>query len=660
MARSLKSASTIGEVAAAAGVSRATVSRVMNGRTSVAPEIAARVHAAADRLQYRPSNTARSLSLGRTNTVALVVPDLGNPMFQQILRGVMAAAAESGYRVLVGETAESVAEEAEAALEARLRCDALILASPRMPEEELAALLPRAAPLVVLNRPVTGAPTLAVDYAYGMTALVDHLVGLGHRDLAYLAGPPNAASNQARLRGLDEAARRHPFLRVRTISAGTTIEDGYRVADEVLETRATGALAFNDLVAFGLLARLNETSVAVPGDISVTGFDGIELSRYATPSLTTAGVSQFDLGRRAWARLVAAIEDTEPATEPEPEMTRPELVVRASSGLVPPARRLGVPGASAVLPVGPAEAAQVAGDPRAHWRIDSVGPVLESRELPLARYAGGTDMPLVHSPRPHLHPVHSLSGRAVTQVSPVDHRHHYGLSFTIADVDGTSYWGGRTYLPAQGPTLLRNHGRQISTGLDIDEGGARLRESITWADQHDRQQLLEERELTGVVIPEAEAWALGWHSRLTAPSGATISSPALRGRPGAGYGGLFCRLVSADTTEVRTADAATESGAHGSRSPWIAFSGRHDGEWTSVVMVQDTDADPLPWFVRVADYVGAGPALAWDSPCVIDAGEALAAGLVLLVVDRRLTAQDAADFADLARARVATARRGEL
>ncbi|MBB4906136.1 DUF6807 family protein [Actinophytocola algeriensis] len=656
MARSFRGASTIGEVAVAAGVSRATVSRVMNGRTTVAPEIAARVHAAADRLQYRPSNTARSLSLGRTNTVALVVPDLGNPMFQQVLRGAMAAAAENGYRVLVAETAESVTEEAETALEARLRCDALILASPRMPEEELTALLSTAAPVLVLNRPVAQAPTLAVDYAHGMAAIVDHLVDLGHRDLAYLAGPSTAASNQARLAGLDEAARRHPFLRVRTIPAGTTIEDGYRIADEVLDNRATAALAFNDLVAFGLLARLNETGVAVPGDISVTGFDGIELSRYATPSLTTSRVSQFDLGRRAWERLVMAIEHGGQETEPAPELIRPELVVRASSGPVPPARRLGMPSSGTADPA----RERVGDDTRARWRRDATGAVLEHRDLALARYSDGTGMPQVHSPRPYLHPVHALSGRAVTQVSPVDHRHHYGLSLTVADVDGTSYWGGRTFLPGQGPTLLRNHGRQISTELAIEESGARIVESITWADQHGRQQLMEARELTGVIIPEAQAWAMGWHSRLAAPAGAVISSPALRGRPGAGYGGIFCRLVSADSTEVLTTDSDSESGAHGSRSPWLAFCGRYGGEWTSVVLVQDgavAEVGPRPWFVRVAEYVGAGPALAWDTPCVIPAGEDLDLGLVMLVIDRRLSAQDAGDLADLALARVATARR---
>jgi LacI family transcriptional regulator len=621
----------------------------MNGNTAVDPELSARVHAAAERLQYRPSNIARGLSLGRTNTVALVVPDLGNPMFQQLLRGVMAAGAESGYRVLVTETADNADEEAAVALEARLRCDALILASPRMHNAELAMLLPQVRPLVMVNRAVAGVPTLAVDFAHGIAALVDHLVAQGHRDLTYMAGPPGAASNRVRLLALADAVRRHPFLRVRTVAAGPTIEDGYRVGDEVLETGATGVLAFNDLVAFGLLARFSETGVAVPADISVTGFDGIELARYATPSLTTVSVSHVDLGRRTWETLAATIEREHAVTGEE--LIRPELTVRSSSGPVPPARRLGVPSSDLVG----AARTRVADGVRARWRIEAGagGAVLEGLDVLLARYSGGTGMPLVHSPRPYLHPVHSLSGRVVTEVSPLDHRNHYGVSFAVADVDGTSYWGGRTFLPGQGPALLGNHGRQVSTRIDIDETGTRLCESLVWVDQRDRQQLVETRELTGVIIAEMEAWALGWHSRLTAPTGVTISSPALKGRPGAGYGGVFWRLVSADTTEVLTSDA--ESG--GSRLSWVAVSGRYGRAWTSVVLVQDNAMEPHPWFVRAADYVGAGPSLAWDAPCVIDAGESLDTGLIALVVDRRLTVEDAADLADLALIRVATARR---
>jgi LacI family transcriptional regulator len=112
MGRTPKDSITIADVARAAEVSRATVSRVMNGRLTVAPEIAERVRAAADRLNYRPSDLARSLSLGRTNMVALVVPDLGNPLFQQILRGITNASAAAGYKVLVAETDEDPAAEA--------------------------------------------------------------------------------------------------------------------------------------------------------------------------------------------------------------------------------------------------------------------------------------------------------------------------------------------------------------------------------------------------------------------------------------------------------------------------------------------------------------------------------------------------------------------
>jgi transcriptional regulator with XRE-family HTH domain len=143
---------TIGDVAAAAGVSRATVSRVMNGRSTVAQDIAERVRQAAESLSYRPSTAARNLALGRTRTVALVMPDVGNPVFQQILHGVMAAADQDGYRVLVADTAENQGQEAAIALEARLRCDALVLVSPRMSDDDLARLVPDVEPVVLVNR----------------------------------------------------------------------------------------------------------------------------------------------------------------------------------------------------------------------------------------------------------------------------------------------------------------------------------------------------------------------------------------------------------------------------------------------------------------------------------------------------------------------------
>ncbi|WP_166845275.1 DUF6807 family protein [Isoptericola sp. BMS4] len=653
MASPANGTTTIDQVAKAAGVSRATVSRVMNGHPTVATDIAERVRATADALEYRPSRVARSLSLGRTNTVALVVPDLGNPMFQQILRGATAAAAPHDYRVLVAETAENATDEAEVALEARQRCDALILAAPRTAEHTLRELLPRVEPVVLVNRQLSGTPTptVVVDYANGVRGMVDHLVALGHRELVYAAGPRSSVSNAARARALDDARQRHPGLRITTVPCGSSVDAGYRSAEAVLATGATGVVAFNDLVAFGLLARLNEVGVAVPGDLSIGGFDDIELSRYATPSLTTAAVPQSDLGRRAWELLHRRVTGAPGRADPEPDVVTPGLVVRDSTGPVPPARRL------AVTSSGLAGRTQVLQeDLHATWRDAQDGWMLGlGDDRPLARLSRGTGMPGVHSPRPSLHPVHSWSGVAMTDTSPVDHRHHYGVSMAVADVDGTSYWGGRTYVRGQGSTLLANHGRQEVTGTRTADDDRTLVAAVRWVDQDGHEQLTEERRLTAVLLPEVDAWALDWHSALRAGTGdLTIGSPATNGRPLAGYGGYFWRLPSGDEAHSFGPGAPDEAAVHGLAAPWVAVTRRAGDAWTTLVLVQTTP-EPDPWFVRVADYVGLGPALAWERVRRVPAGSTLDVGVAAAVVDRRLDEADAAAVADLAVGRLGAA-----
>ncbi|GAB3400468.1 DUF6807 family protein [Flindersiella endophytica] len=679
MAKPAKTGVTIGEVARAAGVSRATVSRVMNGRSTVAQDIAEHVREVAERLSYRPSNVARSLSIGRTNSVALVVPDLGNPLFQQILRGLMAAADEDGCRVLVAESAEDALAEPEIAHEARMRCDALILASPRMADDQLLELLPLVKPAVLINRQLDDGdvPGFWVDYADGMRSIVAHLVELGHRQIVYVEGPAGSSSGVAKAAALKASVEQYSGLDVSTLPGGSTVAHGYAIADQVLATRATAAITFNDLVAFGLLARLNESGVAVPGDISIAGFDDIELARYATPSLTTAAVPQAELGRAAWQSLRDVLR-TEPDDEypsaadgavvpkdgaaavrtdggrfessQESTGTRfvPKLEVRASTGPVPPARRFSAPSSDTA---GLSRSTSGPGASAA-WRSDATGLVLEGLGTPLARYQPGDDLPDVHSPRPYLDPIHSLAGVPVTERSPVDHRHHYGLSLAIADVNGTTYWGGRTFVRGQGPTLLPNHGRQIGGSARVSDDGTTLTQEVEWVDQAGVHQLAEDRTLRGVLVPEVEGWALRWRSRLIADrEELTFSSPAINGRPGAGYGGLFWRLPNADETLVLAAGAAGETSAHGSRSTWIAFAQRRGESWVSVVLAQPTQAD-YPWFVRVADYVGAGPAVAWDSQTVIEEDDHLDLYLDAIIVDRQLDRQDAADLAELAMARL--------
>ncbi len=210
--------------------------------------------------------------------------------------------------MLVADTAERVDEEEATALEARHRCDALVLCAPRMPETRLRRVVDRVAPVVVVNRHLPGAdvPIVGVDYVRGIRDLVEHLHGLGHRHLAYLGGPPSSASNAERLRGVEEAVAAHPEMRIDVHPGGSRLDDGYEAAETVLGARergVTAVMAYNDLVALGLMTRLRELGVDVPGDLSVAGFDDVPMARFALPRLTSLSVPRGELGAQVWARL---------------------------------------------------------------------------------------------------------------------------------------------------------------------------------------------------------------------------------------------------------------------------------------------------------------------------------------------------------------------
>ncbi|RCS66431.1 LacI family DNA-binding transcriptional regulator [Brachybacterium sp. JB7] len=643
---------TITQVAEAAGVSRATVSRVLNGRPSVDPSIGVRVREAADRLQYRPNLTARYLSTGRTLTIALVIPDLGNPMFQTILRSLSRAAEADGYSVLVAE-APSPEREAAIARDARRRCDAVVLVSPRMDDLALDDLVEQISPVVLVNRR-SAHPRIAsvgIDYAAGMSQLVAHLAGFGHRDLLYVAGPPRSSANRERLRALNALADADPSLSLRSIHGGSSMADGYRVAEQVLDSGATAALAFNDLAAFGLLARLNEFGVDVPGDLSVTGFDGITLTRFAVPSLTTVAQEELDAGAVAWGLLRSRIEgsgskDSEAEGSSAAESTRrvllePQILRGDSTGRVPPSR---IPAAS-TRPARTAADAVALEDKPLGWVREGRDWTLMHGGVLLSAALTGASMAPVHSPRPHLHPVRSLAGHAMTVTNPVDHRHHFGVSLALPDVNGTTYWGGRTYVEGQGPTLLANQGRQESLAEELTENGRDLHAEVRWRTHDGSDVLLEHRRTGAFLLPEHRGWGLSWHSRLEADSGALhLNSPATRGRLGAGYGGLFWRLPTADETRILVEGGRGESIAHGSTSEFIVVSRRHGEDWTSLLLVQDEAIQGRidPWFVRVMDYVGVGTSLAWSQQRDIPADDSLEVRVRAAVLDHLVSADEVA------------------
>jgi LacI family transcriptional regulator len=319
---------TIADVAQAAGASVSTVSRVLNGVATVDPVLAERVRQAIGDLGYRPNAAAQGLARGRSGTLGVLVPDLANPYFHDTLKAVSEVARAAGQRVLVMDSGEDPYEERELAEDLIRHADGMLLCSPRMPRADLAALVQRGHPMVVANRLDIGLGlhAITVDCFRGITALCGHLAQLGHRDVAYLAGPNTSWANAERVRALNAAA---DFgLRIHSVPCGSTTEEGYEIAPAALECGATAVMAYNDFVALGALARYSDLGVRVPEQLSLAGFDDIGIARYTSPPLTTVAVPRDTLGRlsgEALLRLMQGEEDFEPEAVPV------ELRVRGST-----------------------------------------------------------------------------------------------------------------------------------------------------------------------------------------------------------------------------------------------------------------------------------------------------------------------------------------
>lgn len=322
---------TIADVAQRAGVSRATVSRVLNGRSTVDPELAERVRRVSRRLRYQPSATAQGLARGATKAIGVIVPDLANPFFNEVLKALTIAAGREDFSVVVADSDEDAGSERRLIRDLSRRVDGLVLCSPRVTSAELRKVVRSGLPTVCTNRfsdpPLTA--SVVIDSAHGMTAILEHLSGLGHRRLAYLSGPPSSSSNAERLRAL-EAGWKGP--RPAVIPAGSKSRDGYRSVSAALGSGATAIVCFNDLVALGAMARLRKLGVTVPDEVSVVGFDDIETADFVQPALTTVQMPKADLGRCSWEILNAQLNQEEVTSSVR---LMPSLVVRESTAAPP-------------------------------------------------------------------------------------------------------------------------------------------------------------------------------------------------------------------------------------------------------------------------------------------------------------------------------------
>ncbi|MFC4009077.1 LacI family DNA-binding transcriptional regulator [Nonomuraea purpurea] len=306
---------TISDVGAAAGVSASTVSRVLNGTAKVDPSLAARVHDAVTQLGYRPNAAAQGLARGEWGTIGVLVPNLANPYFPDVLKAVSSVARSHGRRVMVMETDEDPSIEHDLVEDLMRSCDGVLLCSSRMERADLVVLTARDHPLVLLDRIVPGlaAPAVSADFFGGMMLICGHLAQLGHRRVAYLSGPEVSWANSERIRAL-EAAKAFG-ISVTILPCGSTSRHGYKAAAEVAGTGATALTTYNDLVALGAVTRLRELGVRVPEELSVVGFDDIALDHVAHTSLTTVSVPRGQLGRQAaetLESLMAGKHDGEP------------------------------------------------------------------------------------------------------------------------------------------------------------------------------------------------------------------------------------------------------------------------------------------------------------------------------------------------------------
>jgi LacI family transcriptional regulator len=322
-----KSIATIEQVARAAGVARSTVSRAFSRPSMLSPETVAHVMAVAAKLSYAPNQVARALSTGRTGNIALIVPDVANPFFPPLIRAAEAKADAAGLCVFLGDSDEDPAREDRLTGKLAAQVDGFVLASSRLPEDAVRALRGRR-PVVLINRDIDGLDRVLIDTTSGVAAAVRHLQELGHQRVAYVGGPPTSWSNQQRRMTVLRAAEDLGMVAVEVAAERPSFEGGVAAARIVLSARASGAIAFDDLVAQGLLAGLAGLGIEVPAAFSVIGCDD-EIGARTYPPLTTISSRSNDAGRAAVEMLLAQISSgTSVGTV---QRLGTELIVRATT-----------------------------------------------------------------------------------------------------------------------------------------------------------------------------------------------------------------------------------------------------------------------------------------------------------------------------------------
>jgi LacI family transcriptional regulator len=334
------------DVARLAGVSRATVSYVLNGQTEgrvpISEETRQRVLEAIEELGYEPDARAQALRSGNTNTIALIIPDLRNPHFSEYATGIEEAARAAGYHLLLSSTTMNDEYAVEIFKDlARRRFDGLILASSFILESKeaqatLDQVRKRGLPIVEMSENY-GVDSISSEYRDATKEVMSYLLSLGHRRIAFINGVGGHELGQDRLEPY-KASLKDANIPIETeliADCGPTIDDGYEAAKILLElpSRPTAIVAINDLLAMGVLRAAWDLGVQVPNDLSIVGFDDIAMAKYIVPRLTTVTKNAHSLGMRAFEALLERMRNPDLPRQVIHGSTT--LIIRESTGPAP-------------------------------------------------------------------------------------------------------------------------------------------------------------------------------------------------------------------------------------------------------------------------------------------------------------------------------------
>lgn len=330
------------ELAKMLGVSPASVSRALNGKPGLNTELRSRILSEASRLNVSLNGAARSLSTSQTNTVCFAVHHLASPLsadpfYGEISHGLQQELRAQGYQVLVSTLTDAeVAEPDTWAVVRERRVDGVVLASPFIPARFILALVTRNVPVILVDNALENVQVDVVvgDDRGGACKVAEHVLKLGHQRIVILSGPKDWFTNNARCAGFRDALANRGLEPVAELHAeATTIQAGRELMAAALKHRPTAVLTINDAMAMGAINAAASLGVRIPDDLTITGFDDIDLAKDWSVPLTTVRQFKQHLGRAAGRQLLARIAEPE---GPHQRITlETELMVRASSGPVP-------------------------------------------------------------------------------------------------------------------------------------------------------------------------------------------------------------------------------------------------------------------------------------------------------------------------------------